>query len=61
MGACPSPSVFVLSIDFGQIPTMEIIWSVLTMLLSTTNNFSSICALRFFVGEGTYPSAKSED
>ncbi|KAK0194100.1 MFS general substrate transporter [Armillaria mellea] len=32
------------------IPTMEIIWSVLTMLLSTTHNFSSICALRFFVG-----------
>ncbi|KAK0223546.1 MFS general substrate transporter [Armillaria fumosa] len=32
------------------IPTMEIIWSILTMLLSTTNNFSSICALRFFVG-----------
>ncbi|KAG7451448.1 MFS general substrate transporter [Guyanagaster necrorhizus] len=32
------------------IPTMEIIWSILTMLLSTSKNFSHICALRFFVG-----------
>ncbi|KAK0205081.1 MFS general substrate transporter [Desarmillaria ectypa] len=32
------------------IPAMEIIWSVLTMLLSTSKNFSQICALRFFVG-----------
>lgn len=32
------------------IPAMELIWSAFTMILATTKNFSSVVALRFFVG-----------
>lgn len=34
-----------------QIPTMEVIWSVLTMLLATSKNFNTVIVLRFFVGQ----------
>jgi len=33
-----------------QIPTMELIWSVLTMVLSTSKGFNSVIAIRFFIG-----------
>jgi len=29
---------------------MELVWSVLTMVLSTSKGFNSIVALRFFIG-----------
>ena len=29
---------------------MELIWSILTMILATSNGFSSLVAIRFFVG-----------
>lgn len=32
------------------IPAMELIWSVLTMLLATSKNFTDILVIRFFVG-----------
>ncbi|OSX57572.1 hypothetical protein POSPLADRAFT_1185553 [Postia placenta MAD-698-R-SB12] len=41
------------------IPLMEVIWSVLTMTLAASKNFSTLVAIRFFVGlaESTfYPS-----
>ncbi|TRM65269.1 major facilitator superfamily domain-containing protein [Schizophyllum amplum] len=43
------------------IPAMELIWSVLTMVLATTTNFSSVVAIRFFVGlaESTFYPAIS--
>ncbi|EED80120.1 predicted protein [Postia placenta Mad-698-R] len=43
----------------NQIPLMEVIWSVLTMTLAASKNFSTLVAIRFFVGlaESTfYPS-----
>ena len=33
-----------------QIPTMEVIWSVLTMVLASAKNFETLVAVRFFVG-----------
>ncbi|KAI0301693.1 MFS general substrate transporter [Multifurca ochricompacta] len=32
------------------IPAMELLWSVLTMCLATSKNFTQVCALRFLVG-----------
>lgn len=32
------------------IPAMELIWSALTMVLASANNFSTLVAIRFFVG-----------
>ncbi|KAJ7581161.1 MFS general substrate transporter [Mycena floridula] len=32
------------------IPAMEVIWSALTMLLATSNSFTSLVVIRFFVG-----------
>ncbi|KAI5832240.1 MFS general substrate transporter [Schizophyllum commune Tattone D] len=32
------------------IPAMELIWSALTMILASSKNFSSVLAIRFFVG-----------
>ncbi|KAI0707068.1 MFS general substrate transporter [Earliella scabrosa] len=32
------------------IPTMEVIWSVLTMVLASAKNFETLVAVRFFVG-----------
>ena len=34
----------------AQIPTMEVIWSVLTMVLASAKNFETLVAVRFFVG-----------
>ncbi|KAH9916186.1 MFS general substrate transporter [Amylocystis lapponica] len=36
------PSIFI--------PFMEVVWSVLTMCLAASTNFSTLCALRFLVG-----------
>ena len=33
-----------------QIPTMEVIWSVLTMVLASAKNFETLVAIRFLVG-----------
>lgn len=33
-----------------QIPVMEVIWSVLTMVLASAKNFKTLIAVRFFVG-----------
>ncbi|OBZ66170.1 Pantothenate transporter liz1 [Grifola frondosa] len=36
--------------DPFQIPTMEVIWSVLTMVLASAKNFETLVAVRFLVG-----------
>lgn len=34
----------------SQIPTMELIWGSLTMCLAASKDFSTLCAIRFFIG-----------
>lgn len=33
-----------------QIPAMEVIWSMLTMVLASAKNFETLVIIRFFVG-----------
>lgn len=33
-----------------QIPAMEVLWSVLTMVLASAKNFETLVAVRFLVG-----------
>jgi MFS transporter, ACS family, pantothenate transporter len=50
IGEIPSNIILTRIRPSIWIPTMEVIWSVLTMLLSRCNNATQIYILRFFIG-----------
>jgi MFS transporter, ACS family, pantothenate transporter len=40
---------------YQKIPTVEIIWGSLTMILASAKNFNTLVAIRFFVGLAESP------
>ncbi|KAF9074172.1 major facilitator superfamily domain-containing protein, partial [Rhodocollybia butyracea] len=50
LGQIPSNMLITRVRPSIWIPAMEVLWSILTMLLSTSRSFSDLIAIRFFVG-----------
>jgi MFS transporter, ACS family, pantothenate transporter len=51
---CPLRAHFIC-LTLSKIPTADIVWSILTMILAASKDYRSVVALRFFIGLAESP------